>query len=120
MSDESGKKTKTNKFSIRLADDELEIIRQKANEYNLKPCAYLRALGLGHKIKSLNDTKIYLELAKLRSDFNRVGGLFKIYLSNEHKYNNEQAKYILQEINKSKNSIDKYLLQLQETLNSKK
>jgi hypothetical protein len=120
MSDEIIKNPKTNKFSIRLADDELEIIRQKANECNLKPCAYLRALGLNHKIKSLSDTKTYLELARLRSDLAKVGGLLKMYLTNEHKFNNKQARYILDEISKSKNSIDKYLLQLQETLNSKK
>ena len=50
---------------------------------------YLRALGLNMPIKSTLDQEAILELAKINGDLGHLGGLLKMWLSNEDRAINE-------------------------------
>ncbi len=45
--------------------------------------AYLRMLGLGYQPKSLVDNDRVIELAKINGDLGRLGGLLKLWLTND-------------------------------------
>jgi hypothetical protein len=45
--------------------------------------AYLRKVGLGYEVKSVLDFEGVGELAKVNGDLGRLGGLLKLWLSND-------------------------------------
>ena len=51
--------------------------------------AYLRALGLDMPVKSTLDQEAILELAKINGDLGRLGGLLKMWLTNQDRAINE-------------------------------
>jgi hypothetical protein len=59
-------------------------------ETNAKACgmsnsAYLRQVGLGMPIKSILDQQSIADLAKVNADQGRLGGLLKLWLTNDAK-----------------------------------
>ncbi len=50
---------------------------------------YLRALGLDMPVKSTLDQEAILELAKINGDLGRLGGLLKMWLTNQDRAINE-------------------------------
>ncbi len=51
--------------------------------------AYLRALGLDMPVKSTLDQEAILELARINGDLGRLGGLLKMWLTNQDRAVNE-------------------------------
>ena len=93
-------KRKRNKITmVRLAEEEQEHLKQVASECSLSVPAYLRNLGLGYFPKSTLDNQILLEVLKLRGDMGKVGGLLKMWLSNEEKTELSQQLKISELIN---------------------
>jgi hypothetical protein len=64
-----------------------EAIEIKINAANcsMSVAAYLRELGLNHKPKTTLDAKAVLELAKVNGDLGRLGGLLKMWLTNDER-----------------------------------
>ena len=46
----------------------------------------LRRLGMGHQPPSVLDSKLILELAKINGDQGRLGGLLKMWLTNDERF----------------------------------
>ena len=46
----------------------------------------LRCLGMGHQPPSILDSKMILELAKINGDQGRLGGLLKMWLTNDERF----------------------------------
>ena len=65
--------------------EEADEIEGRAGSAGLSLSGYLRALGLGYRPKSMFDQDAVLELAKLNADQGRLGGLLKLWLSNEER-----------------------------------
>lgn len=67
-----------------LPDEENEI---KANAVNagLTTAEYLRRLGLGYQIHSALDKQHIIELSKINADLGRLGGLIKLWLTNDER-----------------------------------
>jgi hypothetical protein len=70
------------RIEIRLTKEEKEQIEQKSKMINLTTSAYLRNLGLGYPLQSKVDQLALSELMKIHTDFGRLGGLLKMWLSN--------------------------------------
>ena len=64
---------------------EAETIKANAAKFGLSVAAYLRTLGLNHQPKTILDSKAVLEIAKVNGDLGRLGGLLKLWLTNDEK-----------------------------------
>lgn len=64
-----------------------EAVAIKGNAANcgLSVSAYLRNLGIHHHPKSILDANNVLELAKVNGDLGRLGGLLKMWLTNDNR-----------------------------------
>jgi hypothetical protein len=68
-----------------LPEDE-EVIKAKARAVGLSTAAYLRSLGLGFEPPSTLDYRAVMELAKINGDQGRLGGLLKLWLTDDAKF----------------------------------
>jgi hypothetical protein len=87
MSDQTALKKPTRKGStpivVRVTPDEKSAIESFAKQTGSSTSAYLRLLGLGYMPKSIVDNEKVLELARINGDLGRLGGLLKLWLTND-------------------------------------
>jgi hypothetical protein len=67
-------------LKVVVSDSERERIEARAKLAGLSVSAYLRAAGLGSPIRSVLDSALVLDLAKVNADQGRLGGLLKLWL----------------------------------------
>lgn len=67
-----------------LPDEEATIKRQAAVA-GLSVAAYVRSVGLGYDIRSVFDLQRVDDLARINADLGRLGGLLKLWLTNDEK-----------------------------------
>lgn len=65
--------------------EEKEAIEAKAKGCGMSMSAYLRNVGMGMPIKSVLDHGKVADLSKVNADQGRLGGLLKLWLTNEEK-----------------------------------
>ena len=70
---------------VRVSIDEWESISAVASQCDMSVPSFLRCLGLGYQPTSTIDHQAVVELANLHGDIGRVGGLLKLWLSNEER-----------------------------------
>ena len=70
---------------VPVLPEEETTIKSKAAQSGLTIAEYLRRLGLGSQIKSLTDKDAVLELSKINADLGRLGGLLKLWLTDNVK-----------------------------------
>ena len=58
-------------------------IRSKATDAGLTVAEYLRNLGLGYQVPSVIDNRKVDALLKINADLGRLGGLIKLWLTND-------------------------------------
>lgn len=80
---------RTSRIEIRLSDEELKIITEKAQAHNQNTSTYLRNLGMNYPIKSMVDQQAVLALLKVNGDLGKVGGLFKMWLMRNGEYKDD-------------------------------
>lgn len=73
---------KVNRVYIRLNPWEKRQLQLQAKKANLSLSAYLRNLGLGYPLESKTDYMALASLNRIAGDLGRLGGLFKMWLSN--------------------------------------
>mgnify|MGYP000848168346 CR=1 FL=1 len=64
---------------------EEEAIKANAKATGLTIAAYLRNVGLGYQPGSAFDQEAVIEIAKVNADLGRLGGLLKMWLTNDEK-----------------------------------
>lgn len=69
------------KITIRVNQVEEKSLVSNSNRFGLKIPGYLRSLGLNYPIKTIIDEKAVANLLKINADLGRLGGLFKLWLS---------------------------------------
>lgn len=96
MTDNELDKNPSRKYAKRLRipvhPDEEEIIKENAKKAGLSTAVYLRRLALGYEIQSIIDKKYILELSKINADLGRLGGLLKLWLSNDERLTHIEPK----------------------------
>lgn len=69
------------KITIRVNEIEEKKLVSKSDSFGLKIPGYLRSLGLNYPVKTIVDEKAVANLLKVNADMGRLGGLFKLWLS---------------------------------------
>lgn len=64
---------------------EKELIGQKAKAAGLPVAVYLRNVGLGYEIHGILDYRCVEDLARANGDLGRMGGLLKLWLTNDER-----------------------------------
>lgn len=72
-------------LTIRVTEEELEKLHRQAKNTGMKLSMYLRSIGLNYPINSIVDQVSLNELMKTRGDLGRMGGLLKMWLTNNDK-----------------------------------
>ncbi|MDH5408752.1 MAG: conjugal transfer protein TraJ [Gammaproteobacteria bacterium] len=67
-----------------LPAEEAEI-KSKAQDTGLSVAEYLRNLGLGYHVPSVIDNRQVDSLLKINGDLGRLGGLIKLWLTNDER-----------------------------------
>lgn len=70
-------------ITIAVNDPDRAAIEERARSASLSTSAYLRAAGLGRPIRSTADHGTVKELARVNADQARLGGLLKLWLSEQ-------------------------------------
>lgn len=65
--------------------DEERQIKEQAAAAGCSIAEYLRRVSLGYEIKSVIDQEHIIELAKINGDLGRIGGLLKLWLTDDPK-----------------------------------
>ena len=68
---------------VPVFDDEKEIIERKAKQAGSSVACYLRDVGQGYQITGVVDYEHVRELARINGDLGRLGGLLKLWLTND-------------------------------------
>ena len=80
---------------VLLLPAEKAYITAAAKTHSMSVSAYLRALGCNYPIQSKADNHALLELSKINGDLGRLGGLLKMWLSNQERAVNEDRLMLL-------------------------
>ncbi|HHS2910622.1 conjugal transfer transcriptional regulator TraJ [Legionella pneumophila serogroup 1] len=67
-----------------LPDEEIAI-KTNAARAGLSIAEYLRRVGLGYQIQSSIDKDYVIQLSKINADMGRLGGLFKLWLTQDRR-----------------------------------
>jgi hypothetical protein len=78
-----GTRPRKNRIEVWCDNDEFALIKANAQSSKLSNSEFLRNLGRGHEPKSAFDGETIHEFAKVHSDQGRLGGLLKLWLSEE-------------------------------------
>ncbi|PTQ89947.1 hypothetical protein C8R30_1397 [Nitrosomonas nitrosa] len=78
-----GKKRRDKKLRVPVLPIEEAEIKNKATDAGLTVAEYLRNLGLGYQVPSIVDSRQVDSLLKINGDLGRLGGLIKLWLTND-------------------------------------
>lgn len=70
---------------VPVRPDEEADIRKQAAAAGLSVAAYLRNIGLGYRVSGIVDCQQVRELARINGDMGRLGGLLKLWLTNDER-----------------------------------
>lgn len=105
------------KLHLRVPVDpeEGEIIRGQADKCGLSISEYLRRLGLGFEPTSIVDTQKVNELAKINGDLGRLGGLLKLWLSDDKRaagFDKNKIKKLLNDIEETRTQMTAVMMKV--------
>ena len=87
---------------------EKSAIRHHADAAGLSVAAYLRNIGLGHEVPSVLDYRRVEDLAKINGDLGRLGGLLKLWLTNDERLRQvkvEEIRGVLSKIERNQDAM---------------
>lgn len=81
-------------FVCQFLPEEEAIIKRNADAAGLSTAAFLRKVGMGYEVESMVDIEQVQELSRVNGDLGRLGGLLKLWLSNDERTRNFSASLI--------------------------
>ena len=84
MSDSESRKKTINR-QVRMTPEEFEVLSAKAATYGVKLPQYLRDCGMERPLRSLAEQRVFSVLSQLNADQGRLGGLLKLWLTEEER-----------------------------------
>nr|WP_320013091.1 hypothetical protein [uncultured Desulfobulbus sp.] len=104
-----------------LTDDEYRAMSRAAAQAGLSLSKYVKRVCLGHSVTSTVDYQAFLALTKANADLGRLGGLFKMSLSEGSSGSNTpEIRRILKSIELSKENMVRRFNILVEGLSTKR
>lgn len=86
---EQDKKQKNRKrrhhLRVPVLPEEKEVIERQAKQAGMSVARYLREVGQGYHIQGVVDFEQVRELARINGDLGRLGGLLKLWLTNDER-----------------------------------
>jgi transposase len=91
------KSTRKHKLHLRVPvrQEEEAQIKNQAAKCGISVSSYLRTLGLGYEPKGITDNEKVQELVKINGDLGRLGGLLKLWLSDDRRAAHFDKKTII-------------------------
>jgi hypothetical protein len=83
MADKKLTRKESTPIVVRVTPDEKATIEAYARQTGRSTSSYLRLLGLGYAPQSIVDHREVERLAKINGDLGRLGGLLKLWLTND-------------------------------------
>lgn len=74
---------KQRQLRVPVLPSEEETIKRQASSSGLPVAAYLRNVGMGYQVRGILDNKRVEELARINGDLGRLGGLLKLWLTDD-------------------------------------
>ena len=96
--------------------DERETIEQQARSTGLSKSSYLLRVGMGYPIRSIVDHHQVEELVKINGDLGRLGGLLKLWLSNEKSVGGIEARTVRETLKKIDRAQEQMLALMQRVI----
>lgn len=72
-------------IKVWVLPSEKEAIEENARAVGLSVSTYLRNVGMGTQVRGVLDQRAVVELSKVNGDLGRLGGLLKMWLSNDER-----------------------------------
>ncbi len=94
------------KLQVPVLPAEAVEIKSNAKDCGLAVAAYLRNVGLQYKPKGILDYKAIGELVKVNADLGRLGGLLKMWLSNDERLKLLGKELVIAKINSLLDEIE--------------
>jgi hypothetical protein len=85
---------------VPVLPEEALAIKAQAQAVGLPVAAYLRNVGLGIEVRSVLDYQRIEELARINADLGRLGGLLKLWLTNDEWLRQVKARELRAVLNK--------------------
>jgi|SRR5450830_302147 len=98
----------TTPIKVYCLPEEREAIKALAAASGKTSSSYLLAVGLGYRTKNLLDHRRIEELMKINGDLGRLGGLLKLWLTNDERtaaYGESTIRALLSKITDTQNSM---------------
>ena len=110
MQTEDSKSTRKNSPPIKVycLPEEARAIKAQARSVGLPVAAYLRNVGLGIEVRSVLDYRRIDDLAKINGDLGRLGGLLKLWLTNDERLpgiRTEEVRGVLAKIEHNQDAL---------------
>ena len=102
------RRKRTQHLRVPVLPEEKEIIEGQARKSGLSVAHYLRAVGQGFEPRSIIDIEQVMELARINGDLGRLGGLLKLWLSDDRRtahYGKPLLMAVLRKIVTNQNKI---------------
>lgn len=115
--DEKAPKTRKNGLHLRVPvlQEEVDLIRQNAAATGLSVAAFLRNVGMGYQVQSIVDYEQVRELARINGDLGRLGGLLKLWLSDDVRtaqFGESTVRVLLSKIETTQNEMGEVMLRI--------
>lgn len=85
VENEAGTGRRSRHLRVPVTAEEGNQIEQLAEQTGLSIAAFLRLVGLGHQPRSMIDVEQARELVRVNGDLGRLGGLLKLWLTDDAK-----------------------------------
>lgn len=96
--------------------EERKQIEAHAKATGLSLTAYLRTIGLGYQVHGILDNKRVEDLARINGDLGRLGGLLKLWLTNDERTAQFGASTIRALLSKIEDTQDKMHMIMREVV----
>ena len=93
--------------------EEKDAIEQQAKAAGLSVARYLRDVGQGYRITGIMDYEKVRELARISGDLGRLGGLLKLWLTNDERaaqFGHETIHAVLSKIEKTQDEMGQVMM----------
>lgn len=88
----SGSRKRTRHLRVPVTPEEAVAIEKQAEVTGLSIAAYLRLVGLGYQPRSMVDLREAREIVRVNGDLGRLGGLLKLWLSDDGRLGQFEAE----------------------------
>jgi len=112
MTEQSKAKIKTRKISPRVTvyclPEEKELIEENAARAGKSASAFLLAIGQGYEVAGVVDAEQVREMARINGDLGRLGGLLKLWLTDDirtAKFKKSTVLHLLEKIEANQDEL---------------